>query len=259
MKRILILLCWQSCLLPAVSAASDVVTLKEGRQLFGYVESRSSSEIQITGSDGSQLINIDRLQSIEFDPPPGSQGVTPAARQATMTLQGITLPIGTVIAARTTSLIDSKTADTFTEYAASLDDPIVVDGVTIVPANADAFLRVAELIPSRPLRSASLSLRLVAVRIGGRRLAVNTDKVDSKSGSQAKRTLTGAGVGAAAGAGIGVLAGGPVGAAVGAGAGAIIGGAAGALTGKGVLISPETRFSYTLTQPVTIGDQERTQ
>ncbi|HTX37799.1 MAG TPA: YMGG-like glycine zipper-containing protein, partial [Bryobacteraceae bacterium] len=147
-------------------------------------------------------------------------------------------------------------ADLSHEYAASLDDPVVVNGVEVVPANANAFLRVTEAKSPGLTHRASMSTCLVAVVIRGQKVKVETGNVDSKAGSQAKRTLTGTAVGAGAGAAIGAAAGGGVGAAAGAGAGAAAGAVAGKLTGKGVQIAPETRFTYKLTQPVVIEPQQ---
>jgi hypothetical protein len=167
----------------------------------------------------------------------------------------ITLPVGTEIAIRTIDRIDSKTADLNREYAASLDDPVVVNGVTVAPANASAFLRVTDKQSSGFTRRASLSLSLVAVNINGQKVKVETGKVDSKSGSQAKRTATGAAVGAGTGAAIGAIAGGGLGAGIGAAAGGAAGTLGGVLMGKTVEIAPETRFTYTLTQPVVVNNQ----
>jgi hypothetical protein len=173
----------------------------------------------------------------------------PAAR-------GITLPSGTEIAVRTIERIDSKKADLSREYAGSLDDPIVVDGVQVVPANANAVLKIVEAQGPSLTHRASLSTVLVAVIVNGRRINVETAKVDSKAGSQAKRTVAGTAVGAGTGAAIGAAAGGGAGAAIGAGVGAAAGGVVGKLTGKGVEIAPETRFTYKLAQPVVIPSAE---
>src|SRR5260370_8807354 len=114
--------------------------------------------------------------------------------------QSVTLPIGTEIAIRTIDRINSKTADLKREYAANLDDPVMVDGATVIPANTSAFFRVTDVQRAGFSRRASLSLSLIAVNINGQRVNVDTDKVDSKSGSQAKRTLAGTAVGAGTGA-----------------------------------------------------------
>ena len=166
--------------------------------------------------------------------------------------QTITLPIGTEIAIRTVDRIDSKSADVHREYAASVDDPVVVNGVQVVGANSNAFLEIIDRQHSGFTRRASLSITLVAVTVNGQRVKVETDKVDSKSGSQAKQTAAGAGIGAGTGAAIGAIAGGGLGAGVGAAAGSAAGALGGMLKGKTVEIAPETRFTYTLTQPVVI-------
>jgi uncharacterized protein YcfJ len=169
--------------------------------------------------------------------------------------QSITLPIGTEIAVRTVDRIDSKSAKLNRDYAATLDDPIVVDGVTVVPANTNAFLRVTDKQRSGFTRRASLSISLVAVTVNGQRVAIETGKVDSKSGSQAKRTATGTAIGAGTGAVIGGLAGGGLGAGIGAAAGGAAGAVGGVLMGKTVEIAPETRFTYRLTQPAVVNPQ----
>ena len=178
-----------------------------------------------------------------------SQAPPPAAEP-----QSITLPVGTAIAISTIDRIDSKKADLSREYAASLDDPIVVNGVTVAPRRASAVLRVAD-VKNPKLGRASLAVRLIAVTIDGQRVEVSTDKVDSQAGSKAKRTAIGAAAGAGAGAGIGALAGGGLGAGIGAAVGGLTGAAAGIATAKGVEIAPETRFTYKLTQPVVINSQ----
>jgi uncharacterized protein YcfJ len=181
-----------------------------------------------------------------------SQAPSPALSEP----ESITLPIGTEIAVRTIDRIDSKKADMKREYAANLDDPIIVNGVTIAPANTRVFLRVTDVQRAGFARRASLSISVTAVNINGQRVNVETDRVDSKSGSQAKRTLTGTAVGAGTGAAIGGALGGGAGAGIGAGIGAAGGAVAGKLMGKAVEIAPETRFTYRLIQPVVINYRE---
>jgi uncharacterized protein YcfJ len=104
-------------------------------------------------------------------------------------------------------------------------------------------------------RRASLSLTLIAVIVNGRRVEVSTDKVDSKSGSQAKKTAAGAAIGAGAGAAIGAIAGGGLGAGIGAAAGGAAGTLGAVFSGKAVEIAPETRFTYRLTKPAEMNKQ----
>jgi hypothetical protein len=255
-KRILLLAFWQIGLVGSNAFADDIVTLKDGRQISGQVELGVSSQIRIRVGEKSQMIDVDRIQSIQFDPPEVSAPLSAVSQSTSAAPRGITLPIGTEIAVRTAEPIDSKNADLYKEYAASLDDPVVVDGVTVVPANANAILRVSKVQSSGITRRASLSISLIAVTANGRRVDVKTGPVDSKSGSQAKRTAAGAGVGAAAGAAVGAMAGGAVGAGIGAGVGAAAGTTVAVLKGKPVEIKPETRFTYTLTEPVLVDRED---
>ncbi len=251
-------------LLTGANAFADIVTLKDGRQITGSVESGGSKQLLIKVGNDSQVIAMDQVVSIEFNPlatatlsaAPTATAVPTAAAPTPATAAtaspSITLPIGTEIAARTIDRIDSKKADKFKEYAASLDDPIVVNGVTIAPINSTAILRVTEIRNAKVKGRSSLSTSLVAVTIDGHRVNLETDAVDSQSGSQSKRTAIGAGGGAAAGAAIGAAAGGGVGAGIGAGVGAAAGAVGAVLTSKGVEIHPETRFTYKLTQAVAL-------
>jgi hypothetical protein len=324
MKRTLLLIVLQFGWLAGARLFADVVTLKDGRQISGQVESGNTTEIRIKTADKSQAIDLNDVQAIQFGvslpantpttmpaapppkprpepaapapaapapptlrskpapapapapsapapaepapptlraaaPAPPTLRTAPAAAPAAAPTGGITLPAGTEIAVRTIDRIDSKKADLNHEYAASLDDPVIVDGVEIVPANANAFLKVTEAKSPGLTHRATMSTALVAVVINGQKIKVNTEGVDSTAGSQAKRTLTGTAVGAGTGAAIGAAAGGGAGAAVGAGAGAAAGAVAGKLTGKGVEIAPETRFTYKLSQPASVSPQQEKQ
>jgi hypothetical protein len=239
---------------------ADVVTLKDGTRITGRVEAGGTQVLIQTNGD-AQVVAIERIQSIEFDPPytapapavttaaapPPNPAPAPVAKP-----QGITLPAGTEIAVRTIDRIDSKKTEKNHEYRASLDDPVVVDGVTVAPANTSAILRVIDFSNPHLKGRPTLSTALVAVIVNGRRVDLSTDSVESAAGSRSKRTAVGAGAGAAGGAAIGAAAGGGVGAAVGAGIGAAAGTAGAALTGKGVIIAPETRFTYKLKEAVVL-------
>jgi hypothetical protein len=276
MKRTLLVLLWHLGMLAGVIFA-DVITLKDGRQVSGLIMSGNTQEIRIQTEGRTEVIAVSEIRSIRFEPPPpetplrtavpspppapaapsaSSSSVAPAAPSSPAVSRRITLPIGTEIAVRTIDRIDSKKANLSREYAGSLDDPIVVNDVAVVPANANAVLKVVEAQGPGLTHRASLATVLVAITVHGQRVNVETAKIDSKAGSQAKRTLTGTAAGAGAGAAIGAAAGGGAGAAVGAGVGAAAGTVVGKLTGKGVEIAPETRFTYKLMQPVAINPEE---
>jgi hypothetical protein len=245
-----------SCLfLVPVTAGADVVTLKDGTRITGDVQS-GGQQILIKVGEASRVVPADQIQSIELGSPAPSFATAAAGRAPGQTPERITLLAGTEIAARTIDRIDSKKTNKFQEYRASLDDPIVVDGVTVAPENTSAILRVTDFKNPRLSGHPTLSLALIAVVINGHRINLETDSLESRAGSRSKRTAIGAGAGAGAGAAIGAAAGGAAGAAVGAGIGAAAGTAGAVLTGKGVEVSSETRFTYKLTQPVEINLRE---
>jgi len=245
------------CGLAVAAAGADVVTLKDGSRIVGQVQS-GGAQILIKVGDEARVIPVERIESIEFDGPTALVARAPSVTSpVTAATPGkITLPAGTEIAARTIDRIDSKKTDKFREYRASLDDPIVIDGVTVAAENASAILRVTDFKNPHMAGHPTLSTALVAVIINGHRIKLETDSVESRSGSRSKRTAIGAGAGAAGGAAIGAAAGGAAGAAVGAGIGAAAGTAGAVFTGKGVEIPSETRFTYKLTQAVEIDLQE---
>jgi len=239
-------------MIPAVF--SDVVHLKDGREISGNLDSGSARELRIIVAGQSQIIPVDQVQSISF----GSLAALaqPAAPIAITAVQTVILPVGTEISIRTVDRIESKKADLNREYVASLDAPLVINGVTVLPPNSTAFLRVSDVQSAGFKRNASLSISLIGITNLGHRVSLETDKLDSHSGSQGNRTLAATGVGVGTGAAIGALAGGGLGAAIGAAAGGAGGALVGKVMGKGVEISSETRFTFRLTQPATITYQE---
>jgi hypothetical protein len=252
MKRNIIFIAWLVSTF-STTLQADTVTLKDGSQKVGRIETGAAGEVHLKVNGQSQVIAVDRIQSIQFDTQESFAPILPPV-VLTAAPATITLPSGTEIAIRTIDRIDSKKADTYKEYAASLDDPVVINGATVIPVNANAYLKASDIHAPGVTHRASLSLTLVAVVINGQRMAVETGKVDSQSGSPAKRAAATTLGGAVAGAAIGAKVAGGVGAVVGAGVGGVSGAVGGKMLAKGVEIAPETRFSYKLTQPVVIGN-----
>jgi len=89
MRRILLLILWHFGLLAGNRLFADVVTLKDGRQISGAVESGNTQELHLKGGDQSQTIDIHEVQAIQFGvslpapatatPPPKAAAPVPAA------------------------------------------------------------------------------------------------------------------------------------------------------------------------------------
>lgn len=66
MRRILLLILWHFGLLAGSRLFADVVTLQDGRQISGSVESGNTQELHFKVGDQSQTIDIDEVQAIQF-------------------------------------------------------------------------------------------------------------------------------------------------------------------------------------------------
>lgn len=92
MRRILLLILWHFGLLAGNRLFADVVTLKDGRQISGSVESGNTQELHMKFGDQSQTIDIHEVQAIQFGvslapaanaspPPKAAPAPAPAARE----------------------------------------------------------------------------------------------------------------------------------------------------------------------------------
>jgi len=137
-------------------------------------------------------------------------------------------------------------------FAASLDEPVMIDGQTVIPRGADVVVKLVDSKDSGKLTGrAELTLNLATVKVNGKLVDVNTESVSRESASRGQRTAKVAGGTAALGAIIGAIAGGGKGAAIGAGAGAAAGAGAEVVTkGQRVKIPSETRLTFVLDTPV---------
>lgn len=183
---------------------------------------------------------------------------SPPALTAPAPPRTVTIPAGTLLSVRLAETLDSgkvKAGDTFT---ATLDKPLVIDGLVIAERGARVEGRVLEAEQAGRVKGVS-SLRIHLTRLhtsDGQVVQIPTDPFrkqgETSRGDDAKKVGIGAGIGAA----IGAIAGGGKGAAIGAG----IGGAAGAGTvaatrGREVVLPVETRLDFRVSGPVTITEK----
>jgi hypothetical protein len=166
----------------------------------------------------------------------------------------INLPAGTNLVVRMIDPVDSETAHVGQTYAASLDQPVMLNGESVIPRGADVTVKLVDSKESGKLTGkAELTLDLVSVRVNGKMVDINTQSVQRESDSRGARTAKVAGGTAAVGAIIGAIAGGGKGAAIGAGAGAAAGAGAEVVTkGQKVKIPSETRLTFILESDVRI-------
>jgi hypothetical protein len=176
---------------------------------------------------------------------------TPAAKAAAVK-EKLLIPSGTVLRVL---LIDGLSTDTNSagdHFLASLAEPVVVDGSTLVPKGTKVRGRVVAVEDSGRVKGrASIRLVLTDIMQGNKMVPITTESFAATAESSTTRDAEIIAGGAGVGAVIGAIAGGGKG----AGIGAVTGGGAGtgivlATKGKEIRYAPETRLSFTLANSV---------
>jgi hypothetical protein len=139
-------------------------------------------------------------------------------------------------------------------FAASLSQPVVEDGKTIIPAGAHVAGRVVDAKDSGRLHvPARLSVALSSVEVDGKSYEIDTNTIGETGKNHNKRNVAFIGGGAAGGALIGGLAGGGKGALIGSVIGAGAGTAGAAATGKkDISLRAETHLKFHLLRSITV-------
>ena len=170
------------------------------------------------------------------------------------TKKQITIPEGSPFEVTLDETLASNRNHAGDLFAASLSEPIVEDGKTIIPAGAHVAGRVVDAKDAGRLHvPARLSVALSSVEVDGKSYDIDTGTIRKTGQNHNKRNLGFIGGGAAGGAIIGALAGGGKGALIGSAVGAGAGTAGAASTGKkDVSLPAETRLRFYLLRSVTV-------
>lgn len=184
-------------------------------------------------------------------PPSGTQQEPPAAPSP----RQVTIPAGTLLTVRLNETLSTEKNQPGDRFTATLDQPLIVDGLVLAERGARVEGRVLEIEQAGRVRGlASLKVHLVRLHTADGQAVTITTQPFSKTAEATKgEDATKIGIGAAVGAAVGAIAGGGRGAAIGAG----VGGAAGtgtvlATRGKPAVLASETRLSFRLQEPVTL-------
>jgi hypothetical protein len=180
---------------------------------------------------------------------PAPDAVKPAPEPKLM------VPAGTKLRVALLDAVSSDKSQAGDEFTASLTQPIVVGGKTVLAKGTRVRGRVVDAEESGRVKGrASLSLTLTQiVRGDSKPISISTKPYTAVAENTKKRDAEVIGGGAGIGAAIGAIAGGGKGAAI----GAAVGGGAGtgtvlATKGKEIHYGPETALTFTLENPIEI-------
>jgi len=242
-----------------IEFGTPAVAENRDRPLLRRTEPRTSADddrpsLRRTDSAEPTAASADRGQAPILRPdaePSVSAAAPPASSQGGY---GVQLPAGTNLVIRMIDGVDSEKNAVGQTFSATIDEPVMVNGNTVIPRGSDAVVKLVDSKDSGKFTGrAELTLSLQSVKINGRSFDINTQSVTRESDARGAKTARNAGIGAVAGTVIGAIAGGGKGAAIGAAAG----GAAGAGTqvvtkGQQVKIPSETRLTFVLDNPVNL-------
>lgn len=274
----------------ATICSADSLTLRSGRVVHGQYLGGDSRQIRMAVGDRVDTFDVADVSNLQFGggerlssenapvpppqpeyapppqqqpqyaPPPRPETAPPLQPQSSAyggpppQQSALQIPSGTPITVRMIDGVDSEQSRLGQTYRASVDEPVLVNGQTVISRGADCVARLVEDQESGKFAGRTiLKLDIQQVQVNGRMIDITTGDVTRESGSRGARTAKVVGGTTALGAIVGALAGGGKGAAIGAASGAAVGGAAEVLTkGQRVKVPSETRLTFTLQQPVNL-------
>ena len=166
----------------------------------------------------------------------------------------ISIPAGTLFDVRLEETLDTQRNRAGDRFSATLRNPIVIDGRTVLAGGTRCEGHLVEAKPSGRFKGrAVMSVSLDSFDLNGRRYTIRTTSVGRQSGRHRKRNWILIGGGSGLGSALGAIAGGPAGALIGAGAGGAAGTAGAAITGKkNVRLPVETVLTFQLRNSVAL-------
>jgi hypothetical protein len=128
-------------------------------------------------------------ENLPFDRQPRSTGISPSQ---SLIPSSTKLPEGTPIPVRLQSALSSASSHAGDTFYATVDEPVMIDGQTLVARGTTATGRVLEVKASASSQESSiepgyLRIVLVSLNVGDRRVAILTSSIFAKAGSREER------------------------------------------------------------------------
>lgn len=267
--------------------SADTLTLKNGSTINGHFVGGDDRSVRFASGSQVNTYDVIDIESLRFTqpstrstmtqppppPPPSAESSSsssssssygppansnepyrPAPRENPGNLANMEIPAGTQVVVRLIDAVDSKMDHLGQTYRASVEQPVVINGQTLIPRGSDAVAVLSDDQRSGRIQGKTvLTIALRSVSVNGQTYDLATSNVSKSSGSRTTRSGEVIGGTAALGAIIGALAGGGRGAAIGAVSGGAVGTAAQVATsGERVKIPSETSLTFALQNPLYV-------
>src|SRR5271165_5241893 len=147
---------------------ADTLYLKSGATIQGSYAGGDNRQVKIVVGDHVETYQRDEVLRLELSG--GSQAPAAAAAPATQVPAFNTpeVPSGTNLVIRMIDNVDSERDKVGQTYRASIDEPVVVNGQTLLPRGADAVVKlVNEHDSGRFTGATSLTLDILQIQING--------------------------------------------------------------------------------------------
>jgi hypothetical protein len=238
-----------------------------------YFQAQGQYYVPYLSSDGKELyVMVDRPPQppqgtapapAPASAPPAAPATAPAAARTSgpsaeeapavrTVAESFVVDAGTLLVVRVATDLNSETANAGDRFQGFLDQDLASDGRLVAPAGTKVYGIVSAANAASKMKgTASLTVTLTDMQVGGQVLSIKTQPLSVKggTGTGAKKMVGGAAIGAV----IGAIAGGGKGAAIGAAVGTGAGGVAAAAGDvKAAVIPAQSPQAFTLAAPVQV-------
>jgi len=133
--------------------------------------------------------NVAGSQKLPFDRQSQANGISPSQTLIPSTTK---LPEGTPISVRLQKALSSASSHAGDTFSAAIEEPVTVDGLTLLAEGAPAAGRVLEAKASassagRSVEPGYLRIVLVSVDVGGKTVMIETSSIFAKGGAREDR------------------------------------------------------------------------
>ena len=238
-----------------IPAGTEVTVLtQDGTLVRGKIAKVEPELVTLTGERPNTTTEVSRSAITEVkrvDPADDEEPAVPARAAVVRTL---TIPDNAVLDVTLDTAHSSETSRVEERVSGTVASPVVIDGVTAIPAGAKLTGHVTSVEDSGKVKGrAELGLRFTRLQTGSVTYDIDTKPLSWVAESTKKEDAVKIGAGAAAGAVIGAITGGKKGAAIGTAIGAGGGTAVVLATeGQDIRLAAGRKLKVSITNPLTI-------